>query len=180
MSSLAPLEVARGSVACRALILRSALFLQHDRVRSAGGNFQSQEDVQRTRPPERIHLVSRNPSPCWGAASTERPQSSRRGVGLPLDRGAPPPVTTFLFILLTRLQWPRPLPGYAKKAKNQTKKRTHTELLLDACGFSRTPPSKNSNHTRWRSGKDLWHSSDARSPSLILSLSRSFQRPGLF
>lgn len=54
-----------------------SLFLQHDRVRSAGGNFQSEEDVQRTRAPERVHLVSRNLRLCWG------------GGGCPLDVPSP-------------------------------------------------------------------------------------------
>lgn len=58
-----------------------SLFLQRDRVRSAGGNFQSEEDVQRTRAPERVHLVSRNVRLCWrgGGVSSGCPQSSLRG-----------------------------------------------------------------------------------------------------
>lgn len=43
-------------------------------------------------------------------------------MGAHLDQGTPPPVTVFLFILLTWLQWPRPLTGYAKKNQKYKQK----------------------------------------------------------
>lgn len=105
-----------------------SLFLQRDRVRSAGGNFQSEEDVQRTRAPERVHLVSRNVRLCWRGGGGVLWLSPVQPAGLRLDRGAPPPVPGLLFLLLTWLQWPRPLTGYAKKKNNKKKIKQKNEL----------------------------------------------------
>lgn len=165
------MELTQTSVAWTVLIFRTALFLQRDRVRGAGGNFQGQEDVQRTRSSERIHFVSRNLCLCWGAVSTERRSASvqprRRGAALGPRRSASSDQFSFYTPDLVAVAPPSDW-LCKKKNKNQTKK----ELKLNCysvCGFSRTAPSKNSTHTKWRCGKDRWHS-DARSPFLLLSL----------
>lgn len=122
----------------------SSLFLQRDRVRSAGGNFQSEEDVQRARAPERVHLVSRSLRLCWGGLGVLR-TSPVQPAGLRLDRGPPPLVPGLLFLLLTWLRWPRPLTGYAKKQKKQTKKsnkqkRTEMKCYRMSVGSPEHPP----------------------------------------
>lgn len=74
----------------------ASFFVQSDWVRCTGGNFQSQENLQRTRSPERVHLVSRELHLLGGEGGpTSHPQTSwYRGVHT--DQGSPPPETAFL------------------------------------------------------------------------------------